>query len=429
MLRKLSCILLVLCVSAFGIDDGALNGPPVVDSTLHVFTTEGEPTSPILIVQIAGTAYRVGTTGGNAVGPPKILYSITPSGVFNTLWSFTSRGFPAGQLVLFPDRHTINGVIVEGQPNTCGQIWEYNYVTFTMNENLFTFPADGSKGCYHTYASPGVGGGLSRDSSGTIYGAATVSDNNYGGCGNVWRAIGGHFNAGIQILHWFPTNDNGTGCFPLSPPVATTGNTATPVTLYGGTLGVYTEGNFYSLTQGSFGLPWVYVDLHEMGLSSDGAGVTSVPVVDYNGDVYDITNGPVVGGSGCVGGVGCGTIFRFRPSTGVFTGSFLVLGSGSGYGWDNAIGYGGGNLLWSQIWGGSGVCANFTHSCGHLGRYDVQSGHLYNIYDFTGNTDGALPMYPPVLDPNPGNVVVGITVGSYSCAPSSCAVVYSMLLP
>ena len=134
-----------------------------------------------------------------------------------------------------------------------------------------------------------------------------------------------------------------------------------------------------------------FVSEHPFSGGADGGGPGRI-FLDKNDTIFGATG---VGGSCTGAGVpsnGCGTIYSFVPSTGVFTVLYSMNGTTDGYA--------------PQI-GGMDAKGNLYGSAGHAGAHGygtlfklakTKSGYNFQLlWSFSGGADGANPLSPPSL--------------------------------
>ena len=144
--------------------------------------------------------------------------------------------------------------------------------------------------------------------------------------------------------------------------------------------------------------PWTETVLYRFASGSDGASPVSEVTFDPAGNVYGTT--PTGGGTGCAGGLGCGTVYKLTPSNGGWTESIIYSFSRGDDGWSPEAGVifdKTGNLYSTTVLGGSG-CSD--PGCGVV--YELTpsgSGWTENVlYAFRYASDGAFPLAPPTFD-------------------------------
>jgi uncharacterized repeat protein (TIGR03803 family) len=231
----------------------------------------------------------------------------------------------------------------------------------------------------------------------TLYQGYVVAGADFGGSADLGLMFAVKTNGtSFKVLHTFKGKD---GSHPNSfARIASNG------TLYS----VASEGGpAYSSTNAGDGVlfaitpSFAYVPEHYFSGGADGANPGRV-FLDSSGTIYGSTN---VGG-GCSGtGVpanGCGVIYRFVPSTGVFTVLYTFTGGADGYlpqigGIDAA-----GNLYGGTVYGGADGDGTLFELKNANGNYSYTL-----LYTFTGGADGANPYGPPSLAPN--GTLVGTT--------------------
>jgi uncharacterized repeat protein (TIGR03803 family) len=113
---------------------------------------------------------------------------------------------------------------------------------------------------------------------------------------------------------------------------------------------------------------------------NDGASPQS-SMVYRKGMLYGATNS----GTGC--NDGCGTLFQINAKTGAFT-TLHVFNGTDGNGPRGALLFKKGKLYGTTLGGGTGDCNN---GCGTVYEFDIKTGVLKTLYDFSGGADGWNP--------------------------------------
>ena len=261
-----------------------------------------------LLRDASGNLYGVTALGGvKGVGPEchlygcGVLYKLDTTGRLHVLHAFTGGkdgGSPYGALLQDAKGNLYGAALSGGDLNCqpfpilgCGTVWELS--------------SDGKFAVLHTFTGgndgAGPGGGLVMDSSGNLYGAATVGGNSNcdDGCGTLFK-IGA--NGKFKVLYTFMDGEDGS--YPNGNLVMDSkGN------LYGETEGLTTNsfyGTVYELNPAG-----KMKVLHILNGSPDGADPVGGLIRDSDGNLYGVA---YQGGSGnaCLD-IGCGTVFRVTP--------------------------------------------------------------------------------------------------------------------
>jgi uncharacterized repeat protein (TIGR03803 family) len=130
-----------------------------------------------------------------------------------------------------------------------------------------------------------------------------------------------------------------------------------------------------------------------------------------NGSVYGTTEDG--GGTACVGGTGCGTIFQLNPRTGAETVLFEFSTSGSTGGAGSFPQPGtideNGTLYGTTEIGGYSSCDTICcdYGCGTIFSFNLKTGAESPVYDFIGST-GSRPQYGMI---DVGGTLYGTTTG------------------
>jgi uncharacterized repeat protein (TIGR03803 family) len=172
------------------------------------------------------------------------------------------------------------------------------------------------------------GAGLIADASGALYGTTRLGGFGSGGpgggfgtcCGTVFKltppgVTGGPWTE--TVLHAF----GGDGTTPEAGLIADASGA-----LYGTTA---QDGVFKLTPPGATGGPWTETVLYSFIGGGDGAAPVAGLIADASGALYGTTQAG--GGTGCAGGLGCGTVFKLTPPTttgGTWTESVLYSFTG-----------------------------------------------------------------------------------------------------
>jgi uncharacterized repeat protein (TIGR03803 family) len=184
----------------------------------------------------------------------------------------------------------------------------------------------------------------------------------------------------------------------------------------------YGCGTVFELTRNSDG-SWKETVLHNFSGGKDGAYPDASLTFDRAGNLYGAA---AQGGDlSCNGGLGCGTVFRLKPSSnGGWTVTVLhrFTGGEDGEGpWGSVIFDASGNLYSATGTGG-------THGLGTIFELTPKSGTWEEsvLYAFGGGNDGSYPFGGVVFD-KAGNLY-GVTEagGSGACGGGGCGTVYKL---
>lgn len=379
---EIACIVGVFCVAA------AIASPAQTFSTVLVFDgTDGADVPAALIQGIDGNFYGVTENAGNPHGGT--VFMIAPSGKLTTLHDFCSETncadgeYPTGALV-----QTVNGTLygttMYGGANDDGSVFEITPPgEFTT---LYSF-------CSATNCSDGsVPNGIVLGATGNFYG--TTYGGGTSGNGTIFEITP----AGkLTTLYSFCAAGNPCqdGANPESR-LAEASNGKFYGTTWSGGTGPYEPGGggvvFEITAAGKF--TTLYSFCSQVNCV-DGSNPIAGLVQARNGNLYGTT---YFGGSNCVNGGGCGTVYEITPAGNLSTlynfcsqtncsdGLFPVAGlvqaaDGNFYGTANQ-----GGLDTNQ-------CLDGTASCGTIFKITPE-GTLTALYSFcsqTGCADGANP--------------------------------------
>jgi uncharacterized repeat protein (TIGR03803 family) len=183
-----------------------------------------------------------------------------------------------------------------GSPNgTCGTVYSVN-------------PATGAEQVLHSFGKPGPDGASPFTAllnvGGTLYGTTDLGGA-LSGCGTVFSI--GTDGSGERVVHSFLNNPR-DGCNPFGSLIAVNGTLYGTTCCGGGYYCPHCEGTLFSIDLAT-GKEQV---LHNFGNGSDGSQPVAA-VTNVGGVLYGTTN--IGGGTSCISGDGCGTIFSFTPST------------------------------------------------------------------------------------------------------------------
>jgi uncharacterized repeat protein (TIGR03803 family) len=241
-------------------------------------------------------------------------------------------------------------------------------------------------------------GGLTVDSQGNLYGAASLGgDSNcqiHQGCGTVFKIdASGVF----TILHTFTPDPDGST--PNGAPYRDGAGNLYGVTYYGGN----GYGTIYKIDpQGNETV------LHKFTAGGpEGANPVGPLVPDGKGHLYGIAGG---------GAEGFGTIFRMSKNGNVALVHSFSFSDGSGPNGSLAIDHLG-NLYGTTTFGGAS-------DRGTVFKIDP-SGNESVLYSFSGGADGSEPEQGVILD-SAGNLYGTTADGGINCLGSGCSVIFKV---
>ncbi len=289
----------------------------------------------------------------------------------------------------------------------CGTVWKLdtsNTFTTLVTFNGKTNGADGSKE------------GADPDGNLTLYKGFLYGTTFAGGGadqGTVFKvATGGK---AFKTLWSFSGTD---GEHPDSTPRFDSSGNLFSVTPYGGPgyNGTDHSGNgvlFELTTDGTF------VPEHDFSGGTDG-GLPGRIYLNGSNTIFGATEqGGSCSGSG-LPAAGCGTVYSFVPSTGVFTTLYTFTGTSDGYYPDIA-----GIDTKGDLWGGTedggsdGYGTLFELIPNGSGGYNYK-----HLYDFTGGSDGAYPSVPALVGQK---LVGGTAAGPITQSSQGAGVLYQFL--
>jgi uncharacterized repeat protein (TIGR03803 family) len=255
----------------------------------------------------------------------------------------------------------------------------------------------------------GASNGATGSANVTLYEGYVVSGVYGGGASDLGLMYAVKTNGtGYKVLHSFKGLD---GAHPNTFPRIASNGTLYSVANQGGP--AFTgDGTGYGVL---FAITpsFVYKPQHYFSGGTDGAYPGRI-FLDSAGTVYGSTNnGGACSGSG-VPANGCGVIYSFVPSTGVFTVLYTFTGGTDGYLPELGGISGTGTLYGGTVYGGAD---------GYGTLFELKkTGTAYSyqlLYTFTGGADGATPEGPPSLSAN--GTLVGTTFYGPITANSSGA--------
>jgi uncharacterized repeat protein (TIGR03803 family) len=362
--------------------------------TIYTFKNKPAGIFPLgpLTADAQGNFYGTAFNGGIAPRPNNdcsqtengcgVVFKLTPSGAGEWAYSviYEFKGAPSdGQdptdtLAIDADGNIYGTTYYGGNPGTVYELSPLGNGSYSERViHKFTGNAPGS-------ADGTLPTGLIVDSTGILYGTA-VNGGTFNQGGVVWElSPNGDGSFTERILHNFTGPPDGEA--PRGQLLLDASGTLFGTTSYGGTYG---GGTAYELSPSSGG--WTETVLHSFGSSGDGCNPFASLVSDGAGNLYSTT-------SGCAS---FGTVFELSPSGGAYTEKiihyFLNMSAGEYPGpvvFDSAA-----NLYGTTSQGGEfGFGTIFKLTPNGNGGWAESA-----VHNFTGNGDGAYPMY-------------GVTIGS-----------------
>jgi uncharacterized repeat protein (TIGR03803 family) len=270
---------------------------------LYNFTgSNGDGLTPLagLIFDDSGNLYGTTYNGGNRacfnLYPCGTVFELSPS--MNGTWKETvihafgggDGNLPVASLV-FDKEGNLYGTTLSGGSANSGTVFELMRKSGRWKESvLYSFGTGGG----NPYAS------LVIDGEGSLYGTTPWS---------VFKLTHGSNGWTETVLDAFSVS----GGFNSRAPVVFDKEGS----LYGTTVegGIYNAGVVFKLTPGLGGL-WTHTVLHNfVGVNGDGAYPAAGLIFDNLGNLYGTTTVGGIDGGSC-NGVGCGTVFQLKPSSG-----------------------------------------------------------------------------------------------------------------
>ncbi|MGH9206790.1 MAG: choice-of-anchor tandem repeat GloVer-containing protein, partial [Acidimicrobiales bacterium] len=271
---------------------------------------------------------------------------------------------------------------------------------------VFKLTPGGTETVLHSFAGGASDGslpaaGLIADSSGNLYG--TTSEGGASNNGVVFKLSP---DGTETVLHTF-AGGSSDGANPRAGLIAdSSGN------LYGttGSGGASNDGVVFKLTPGG-----TETVLHTFMGGGDGAFPLAGLIADSSGNLYGTTESG--GGTGCIAGFGCGTVFKLSPG-----GTETVLYSFKGGPSDGAQPFAGlyadssGNLYGTTSGGGASRWGTV---------FKLSPGGTETVYSFTGGSDGGQPVAGLIADSS-GNLYGTIEHGGAPGCSGGCGVVFKL---
>ena len=264
------------------------------ETVLYRFTGGADGALPVgdLVFDQSGNIY--GTTADGGSSQEGTVFELTPSDgnwTESVLWSFTGGndgGKPAGS-VIFDSAGNLYGATQTGGAHGYGSVFQLAPAGSGWTQNTLYSFQNGSDG-----ANPV--GGLIFDPSGNLYGTTTSKGAGRGG--TVFELVP-QLNGTWALTVLYACAGQAGGGPQASLTIDDAGN------LYGTTYkdGAYGSGSAFRLTPSNGS--WVYTDLHDFTLGSDGAQPIGNLVLDADGNLY--------GTAFAAGGFGYGVVFEITP--------------------------------------------------------------------------------------------------------------------
>ena len=264
------------------------------ETVLYGFTGGADGAFPVgdLVFDQEGNIYGTTVAGGSS--QMGTVYELTPSDggwTENVLWTFgggNDGGKPRAG-VIFDNAGNLYGTTQIGGTNGFGSIFQLAPAGSGWSQSTLYSFQNGNDG-----GSPA--GGLIFDPSGSLYGTATSKGQ--GGGGTAFELTPRQNGTwAFSVLYAFAGQGGGGPQASLAMDAA--GN------LYGTTYkdGASGSGSAFRLTPSNGS--WVYTDLHDFSLGSDGAQPVGNLVLDADGNLY--------GTAFAAGGFGYGVVFEITP--------------------------------------------------------------------------------------------------------------------
>ena len=360
------------------------------ESVLYAFTgTDGYGPYANLVFDAAGNLY--GTTVIGGASDAGTVFQLTPTSSGwqeSVLYSFTggSDGANPWSALVLDAAGNLYGTTYFGGSHSYGIVFSLSQTStgwqFTV---LHSFTGGFDGGNPHA--------GVILDTSGNLYGTTY-----FGGRGNgvVFELSPSATGWKESVLHFFSGQNDGG--YPGSRLLFDAAGK-----LYGTTTagGLDHQGVVFRLSPNSSGT-WNEAVLHAFTGGKDGAVPWGGLIVDPAGNLYGTTlNG---GNLTTCSGMGCGTAFKLKPaSNGAWIESVLHSFIGKA---DGAFPYGGLTIDASgNLYGATYFSGNLTDcsgsGCGNIFKLTHSAGSNWKetvLYTFKGDTDGADPYSPPILD-------------------------------
>ena len=354
------------------------------ETVIHNFTNTGhDGTNPVgtLLLGPQGDIYGAAHDGGaHNKGVAFELSQASGNWTERILYSFTGKSgdgaWPVGGLI--PQGSDLYGATTAGGSADGGTAFRLSRATSgTWQETIL-------HSFVRTQEGNNLVAGLASDSTGNLYGTAQFGGlDGYGTAFELTAASG----YSSTILHIFSGEPGGAG-----PDAGLAFDAAG--NLYGTTSqgGAHNAGTVFKLVPGLTG--WAEQVLHSFKSGTDGFEPEAPVVVDASGNLYGTT--PFGGTPGKCSGEGCGTVYELTNAGSSWVETVLHSFTGIP---DGLYPYGGltldpsGNLYGTTYEGGS---------AGHGTVFELTRGSAgwteSVLYNFTGGSDGGLPLANVVFD-------------------------------
>jgi uncharacterized repeat protein (TIGR03803 family) len=360
--------------------------------------------APLVCAASEGVVYSFQGGSDGAIPQAGLITNLTDRlfGRSGTLYGTTSQGGGAGC--------TNN----RGQPGLgCGTVFE---VTPNGVESVLYSFAGGSDGALPSGNLINVGGtlyGTTNQGGGTGCGSVGAVGP---GCGTVFKVTP----LGVEsVLHSFQGGTDGAN---PSAGLVNVGGTLYGTTFGGGGAGCGGSGcgTVFKVTPKG-----VETVLHSFQGGSDGSSPLA-GLVNVGGTLYGTTQ---LGGSGtgCIGGAGCGTVFKITPLGVEHVIYSFVGGSDGAFPQGRLINVGGTLYGTTSYGGGTGCPSGGNNGCGTVFKV-THLGVEHVLHSFAGGNDGANPNGGLL---NVGGTLYGATNGDGTgtgCGEINCGTVFKVTL-
>jgi uncharacterized repeat protein (TIGR03803 family) len=386
-------------------------------SVIHNFTAGGDGATPYggLTMDSSGNLYGTTTTGG--FGGYGTVYRMNFKGsswLLGTLYTFSngSDGSAPTDGVIRDQTGSLYGATFSGGAYGAGAVFKLTppakastTVVAPWNETTLYSFTGGSDGAFPDM----LGGSLSFDASGNLYGTTLYGGNTSCdlGCGTVFKLAHSSGSWTESVLHTF-AGGSGDGSAPYGGVVLDPQGNVYGATYGGGSsnCGSGGCGTLYQVVpSGSGWLENILLDFCGLYSCLDSNGPTGI-ALDQSGNVYSASNNAVVEMIKTSGGFCCETILN--PNLCCYlVGNLIMDGSG--------------NLYGTSVFGGA-------YNQGTVFKLTPSSGYwtYTSLHDFTGGSDGGQP-YGALLFDGKGNLYGTASEGGTggSCL-GGCGVVFEI---
>lgn len=349
--------------AAFAAPDRCFAGK---DNVIYEFQGGGQGDGALpfdtLIRDKSGNFY--GTTESGGTSNIGTVFKLTPGGTETVLHSFAGGSDGSGPFggVVMDKKGDLFGTTRSGGSGSSG--------------TLFEVAANGTESVLYAFSGQSDGGIVEAtpiiDKAGNLYGTAAAGGNDQAGTIYEFSATGT-----FSVLYTFTGGVD--GYIPEGKLIMDSSGNLYGTTFYGGTGGSCIDNCGVVFKLDTSGTETV---LYSFQGGNDGADPAAGVVMDGAGNLYGTTeNG---GGTGCIGGSGCGTVFKLTPG-GVETVLYTFAGGTDG-------GYPLGDVIENKgsVYGTTSSYGNSTCSCGTVFKVP-SSGKETTLHAFTGSPDGSQP--------------------------------------